>query len=213
MCRNGYMSSRRIWWIRMFNHINTLPALLMNYQWSREQKWYRASIVSFLTSRKTGIAKSVWGRKLQGLLSEDVLVRSCPQRKFLVIQLPRITKSSVKDVNRDIIIDTLLWYKIWQLSGYNPTRVNQHLLRQPGETQDRIGIVQCGDSREESWTWLSQIEDMVKRCIEQNLRIKNFEARNGNYERNAVVKNQGTKTAWIKDSRRLLAMESQRAVF
>ena len=32
---------------------------------------------------------------------------------------------------------------------------------------------------------------MVKRSIEQNLRIKNFEARNGNYERNAVVKNQG----------------------
>ena len=27
----------------------------------------------------------------------------------------------------------------------------------------------------------------------RNLRIKNFEARNGNYERNAVVKNQGTK--------------------
>ena len=34
---------------------------------------------------------------------------------------------------------------------------------------------------------------MVKRSIEQNLRIKNFEARNGNYETNAVVKNQGTK--------------------
>ena len=34
---------------------------------------------------------------------------------------------------------------------------------------------------------------MVKRNIEQNLRMKNFEARNGNYERNAVVKNQGTK--------------------
>ena len=34
---------------------------------------------------------------------------------------------------------------------------------------------------------------MVKRSIEQNLRIKNFEARNGNYERNAVVKSQGTK--------------------
>ena len=34
---------------------------------------------------------------------------------------------------------------------------------------------------------------MVKRSIEQNLRIKNFEARNGNYERNAVVKNQGPK--------------------
>ena len=38
-----------------------------------------------------------------------------------------------------------------------------------------------------------RFKTMVKRSIEQNLRIKNFEARNGNYERNAVVKNQGTK--------------------
>ena len=34
---------------------------------------------------------------------------------------------------------------------------------------------------------------MVKRSIEQDLRNRNFGARNGNYERNAVVKNQGTK--------------------
>ena len=34
---------------------------------------------------------------------------------------------------------------------------------------------------------------MVTRSIEQNLRNKKFEARNGNYEKNAVVKNQGTK--------------------
>ena len=38
-----------------------------------------------------------------------------------------------------------------------------------------------------------RLKAMVNRSIEQNLRIKNFEARNGNYERNAVVKNQGTK--------------------
>ena len=38
-----------------------------------------------------------------------------------------------------------------------------------------------------------RLKTMVKRSIEQNLRIKNFEARNGNYERNALVKNQGTK--------------------
>ena len=37
------------------------------------------------------------------------------------------------------------------------------------------------------------LKTMVKRSIEQNLRIQNFGARNGNYERNAVVKNQGTK--------------------
>ena len=34
---------------------------------------------------------------------------------------------------------------------------------------------------------------MVKRSIEQDIRNKNFGARNGNYERNAVVKTPGTK--------------------
>ena len=38
-----------------------------------------------------------------------------------------------------------------------------------------------------------RLKTMVKRSIEQNLRMKNFEARNGNFEKNAVVKNQGTK--------------------
>ena len=38
-----------------------------------------------------------------------------------------------------------------------------------------------------------RLKTMVKRSIEQDLRDKNFGARNGNYERNAVVKNQGTK--------------------
>ena len=38
-----------------------------------------------------------------------------------------------------------------------------------------------------------RLKTMVKRSIEQDLRNKNFGCRNGNYERNAVVKNQGTK--------------------
>ena len=38
-----------------------------------------------------------------------------------------------------------------------------------------------------------RLKTIVKRSIEQNLQMKNFGARNGNYERNAVVKNQGTK--------------------
>ena len=38
-----------------------------------------------------------------------------------------------------------------------------------------------------------RLKTMVKRSIEQNLRIDNFEARNGNYETSAVVKNQETK--------------------
>ena len=38
-----------------------------------------------------------------------------------------------------------------------------------------------------------RLKTMVKKGIEQNVRNKNFGARNGNYEKNAVVKNQGTK--------------------
>ena len=38
-----------------------------------------------------------------------------------------------------------------------------------------------------------RLKTMVKRSIEQTLRMKNFEARNGNFETSAVVKNQTVK--------------------
>ena len=38
-----------------------------------------------------------------------------------------------------------------------------------------------------------RLKTMLKRSVKQNLRNRNFGARNGNDERNAVVKNQGTK--------------------
>ena len=38
-----------------------------------------------------------------------------------------------------------------------------------------------------------RLKTMVKRSIEQEIRNKNFRSRNGNFEKNAVVKNQGTK--------------------
>ena len=38
-----------------------------------------------------------------------------------------------------------------------------------------------------------RLKTVVKRSIEQDIRNKNFGARNGIYERNAVVKNPGTK--------------------
>ena len=37
-----------------------------------------------------------------------------------------------------------------------------------------------------------RLKTMVKRSIEQEIRNKNFGSRNGNFEKNAVVKNQGT---------------------
>ena len=57
-----------------------------------------------------------------------------------------------------------------------------------------------------------RLKTMVKRRIEQDIRNNNFGARNGNYEKNAVVKNQGTKQRVQKNSWRLLAIGNQRAV-
>ena len=58
-----------------------------------------------------------------------------------------------------------------------------------------------------------RLKTMVKRSIEQEIRNKNFGSRNGNYERNAVVNQESRdKTAWTKNSWRLLAMGNQRAM-
>ena len=54
-----------------------------------------------------------------------------------------------------------------------------------------------------------RLKNMVKRSIEQEIRNKNFGIRNGNFEKNAVVKN---RTACTKNSWRLLAMGNPRAV-
>ena len=53
---------------------------------------------------------------------------------------------------------------------------------------------------------------MVKRSIEQDIRNKNFGARNGNYEKRRGQES-GNKTACTKNSWTLLAMGVQRAVF
>ena len=53
-----------------------------------------------------------------------------------------------------------------------------------------MGIVQNGDSSQETKPDYHRMKTMVKRSIEQNLRTKNFEARSGRFETSAVVKNQ-----------------------
>ena len=45
----------------------------------------------------------------------------------------------MKNANPDTIIDTLLWCKIWQLSGYNPTRENKNFPGDPEEPNEVLG--------------------------------------------------------------------------
>ena len=45
----------------------------------------------------------------------------------------------MKAVNRATIIDMPWWYKIWQLSGYNPTHVKQKIQGDPEEPSEVPG--------------------------------------------------------------------------
>ena len=58
-----------------------------------------------------------------------------------------------------------------------------------------------------------RLKAMVKRSIEQEIRNKNFVRRNGNFEKNAVVKNQGAKQRAQRTLGDCWQWKSQRAVF
>ena len=58
VCQIGYRSSGMDWQMKVFQNTETIPVFLTNYLQSREQKWYRGSIASSLTSRRTENAKS-----------------------------------------------------------------------------------------------------------------------------------------------------------
>ena len=81
-------------------------------------------------------------------------------------------------------------------------------LLESGKLKTVLELYHMGIHQKKAGPDYHRLKTMVKRSTEQNLRMKNFEARNGHFETSAVVKNQRVKQAWTKKSRRLLAMES-----
>ena len=75
------------------------------------------------------------------------------------------------------------------LESLNKLRIREH----------RMKLCDLGILKRNRFVY-HRLKTMVKRSIEQNLRMKNFGIRNGNYERNAEVKNPGDKTVWTKSS-------------
>ena len=54
VCQIGYRGSSMDWLMKVFQNIDTLPVLLMNYLWDRKQKWYRVSTALRLYSLPEG---------------------------------------------------------------------------------------------------------------------------------------------------------------
>ena len=67
----------------------------------------------------------------EGFLQKTCWYSRAQSRKLWWLNNRRSQKFSVKKVNRGTIIDLPWWYKMWPLSGYNPTHVKQKLLRRP----------------------------------------------------------------------------------
>ena len=86
-----------------------------------------------LTSRKTEIARSARGQKLQGPRAEDALAEPYFVQIFFVIWLQQVTKFSVKVVNLETIIDMQSWCRIWPPNGSSQIRAKQNLLRKHKE--------------------------------------------------------------------------------
>ena len=107
---------------------------------------------------------------------------------------------------RNSVIDdeNLIWWNLWRIVQIKNTRV--------WETQDRFGIVQYGDSSEESRTWLSQIEDDGKKKYRAEFENEEFWGQKRKLWKERRGQESGEKTAWTKNSWRLLAMGNQRAV-
>ena len=66
-------------------------------------------------------------------------------------------------------------------------------IRQPEKVKTVLELYYLEIHQEKAGPDYHRLKMMVKRSIEQDTRNKNFGARSGNYEKNALVKNQGTK--------------------
>ena len=101
-----------------------------------------------LTSRKTEIARSARGPKLQGPLSEDALAEPYLVQKMLVIWLQQIIKFSVKVVNLETIIDNAVvvqdlatqWIESYpcKTKTYQETRRSLQKFLEPNRTPNVI---------------------------------------------------------------------------
>ena len=82
MVPDWLQSSNTDWMMHVFQNIEMLPVLLMNYLWCWEQKCYRGNTTSLHISRKTGIAISVWRRNNEGFLQKTLRYSRVQSGKF-----------------------------------------------------------------------------------------------------------------------------------
>ena len=125
-----------------------------------------------------------WSTNTSGSLGPMILSRIMQTYLQLFFEMT-IFRSSIRKEKFIINDENPIWWHLGRIEQIKNTRV--------WEAQDRVGIVQYGDSSEESKTWLSQIENNGKKKYRTEFENE---------------KNLKPETAWPKKSSRLLAMAS-----
>ena len=140
-----------------------------------------------------------------GSLEPTILSRIMPTYSLLVFEW-RYSGIRFK-VGRNFIFNDKdsTW---WHLG-----RIVQIKNRRVWETQDRIGIVWPVDSSEENRTWQSQIENDGEKKYRARFTKQEFWGQKWKLWKKRRGQESRDKTAWTKNSWRLLAMGNQRAVF
>ena len=181
-----------------------------------------ASALNRISSRRPASRKrSVWRRwklKTKTVSSEEdrsLTWSTSTSRSLEPMILSRIMRTyspfflEIDDIQEfDSKWDGILWTITKDSIWWHLGRFVQIKNTRVWETQDRIGIVQYGDSSEESWTWLSQIEDNGKEKYRAEFANEEFWGQKQKLWNKRRGQESKGKTAWTKKSRRLLAMES-----
>ena len=69
-------------WMKVFQNIETLPVLLMNYLWSREQKWCRVSIGFFSLPEESKLRLLLENQDYKGFLLKTCWYSRAQTGKF-----------------------------------------------------------------------------------------------------------------------------------
>ena len=165
----------------------------------QKKKTQKKKTVSFAEDRSLS-----WSTSISGSLEPMILSRILPTCSLLLFEM-MIFRNLIRNGRVFIINDeTPAWWHLGRIVQTQNTRV--------WETQDRIGIVWPGDSSEESWTLLSQIEDNSKKNYRAEFATEFWGQKRKLWDKRRGQES-GDKTAWTKKSRRLLAVGVHRAVF
>ena len=163
---------------------SALDKIIQNTRFKRKVVWRNKKPKKRTVSFK-GNRSLIWSMSPSGSLESMILSRTMPTYLLLVFEM-MIFRHSIQSGTE--------FYCPWRKSRLNGILEGLYNLRiRESEKLKTVLVLYDLEIQKKLGPDYHRFKTMVKRSIEQEIRNKNFGARSGNFEKNAVVKNQGTK--------------------